>query len=99
MLTGMATRKITVTLPVEQVDGIQQLVASGASRSISAFVAHAVSLALDDVAGWAVMLDQALADTGGDLTPEERAWADSVLTVAPGRQATTGVSPAAGDAA
>lgn len=40
---------------------------------------HAVGVALDDVAGWGAMLADALADTGGALSAEERGWADGVL--------------------
>jgi hypothetical protein len=36
---------------------------------------------LDDVALYKVMLAVALAETGGDLTPTERAWADQVLGI------------------
>jgi hypothetical protein len=42
-------------------------------------VQHAVNVALDDVAGWGAMLADALAKTGGELTAEERVWADEVL--------------------
>lgn len=43
------------------------------------FVQHAVSVALDDVAGWGAMLAKALQETGGPLTDDERAWADHLL--------------------
>ncbi|MFZ0159522.1 MAG: hypothetical protein WAL50_10880 [Kineosporiaceae bacterium] len=42
---------------------------------------HAVGVALDDVAGWGVMLAQALGETGGPMSAEERTWADEVLGV------------------
>jgi len=54
---------------------------------VSAFVQHAVAVALDDVAGWGAMLAQALRQTGGGLSDEERSWADEVLG--------TGAQPAA----
>jgi hypothetical protein len=38
-------------------------------------------VALDDVAGWGAMLAAALSETGGDLTPDERVWADRILGV------------------
>lgn len=80
MVIGMAsTRKVTVTLPVELVEAIQGLVSEGKSTSVSGFVQHAVAVSLDDVAGWGAMLAQALSDTGGEMTPTERAWADDVL--------------------
>ncbi len=80
MVCGMArTRKVTVTLPVEAVDAIRALVADGKADSVSGFVQHAVHVSLDDVVGWGAMLAQALGDTGGEMTPQERAWADEVL--------------------
>jgi len=79
MVFGMATRKITITLVDEQVDEVKALVAAGGATSVSGFVQHAVSVALDDVSGWASMLEMALDETGGPLTDTERAWADGVL--------------------
>ncbi len=80
MLFGMETTKITVTLPKEQVVEISALVAAGRAASTSAFVKHAVSIALSDEAGWGEMLDDALQQTGGPLTDKERAWAEAALT-------------------
>ena len=77
----MATKKITITLPSEDVERIRRLVEDGAATSVSGFVQHAVAVALDDVAGWGAMLAQALDATGGRLTDQERAWADEVLGV------------------
>ena len=80
MVIGMAsTQKVTVTLPVRSVEAIRSLVASGKAESMSGFVQHAVQVSLDDVAGWGAMLAQALAETGGAMTPQERQWADEVL--------------------
>lgn len=76
---GMATRKVTVTLDEGQVDRIKRLVEAGRAASVSGFVQHAVTVALDDVAGWGALLAEALRDTGGPLTAEERAWADELL--------------------
>lgn len=73
------TKKVTVTLPVDAVEAIRALVAAGKADSVSGFVQHAVRVALDDIAGWGAMLAQALEETGGDLTPDERAWASGVL--------------------
>jgi Arc/MetJ-type ribon-helix-helix transcriptional regulator len=81
MVCGMASKKITVTLPLDQVTAIQRLVSAGMSSSVSGFVQHAVGVALDDVAGWGAMLAQGLLETGGDITAEERAWADRILGV------------------
>lgn len=79
MVNGMATRKVTVTLDERQVEQVRALVAAGSAASVSGFVQHAVAVALDDVAGWGVLLADALRQTGGPLTHDERAWADGVL--------------------
>jgi Arc/MetJ-type ribon-helix-helix transcriptional regulator len=81
MVGGMASKKITVTLDTQQVDQIRALVSGGRAATISGFVQHAVAVALDDVAGWGVMLAQALEETGGPLSADEKAWADEVLGV------------------
>jgi hypothetical protein len=54
-------------------------VEEGKVANVSVFVQHAVRRSLDDVAGWAGVLAQALEGTGGPLTPEEVQWADEVL--------------------
>lgn len=87
MVAGMATRKITITLDEFQLDQIRSLVQARTAPSVSGFVQHAVAVALDDVAGWGAMLAQALRQTGGAVSDEERAWADEVLG--------TGARPAA----
>lgn len=80
MVIGMAsTQKVTVTLSQETVREIRRLVERGQADSVSGFVQHAVQVSLDDVTGWGAMLAEALAATGGDMTPEERGWADEVL--------------------
>lgn len=79
MVDSMATRKVTVTLDELQVEQILTLVQAGSASSVSGFVQHAVAVALDDVAGWGAMLADALRQTGGALTDDERAWADQVL--------------------
>ena len=80
MVFGMATRKITITLADDQIHEIRALVAAGQARNVSAFVQHAVGVALSDAAGWKEMLAEALQQTGGPLTPQERAWADTLLS-------------------
>jgi Arc/MetJ-type ribon-helix-helix transcriptional regulator len=75
----MATKKVTVTLDVEQVNAIHALVAAESTKSVSAFVQHAVEVSLNDVAGWGALLAEALDRSGGPLTPDERDWADDVL--------------------
>lgn len=82
MVIGMATRKVTVTLQEDQLARIRALVEGGRAPSVSGFVQHAVGVSLDDVAGWGAMLAEGLTQTGGDLTPEERSWADRILGTA-----------------
>jgi len=79
MVNGMATRKVTITLDEAQIEAVRRLVESGTAPSVSAFVQHAVAVALDDVAGWGAVLAEALRTTGGPLTDDERAWADQLL--------------------
>jgi predicted flap endonuclease-1-like 5' DNA nuclease len=76
---------VTITLDEAQLARIQALVQAQAATSVSGFVQHAVTVALDDVAGWGAMLADALRETGGPLSDEERAWADGILGVT-GRQ-------------
>ena len=79
MVSGMATKKVTVTLDEAQLDQIRSLVQAGTVPSVSGFVRHAVAVALDDVAGWGAVLAEALRQTGGPLSDDERVWADEVL--------------------
>jgi hypothetical protein len=79
MVFGMATKKVTITLQAEQLERVQELVGLGQAAGVSGFVQHAVDVALDDVAGWGAMLAQALEETGGPLTDEEKEWANEVL--------------------
>ena len=89
MVTGMASKKITITLSSEQVQQIHDLVTAGRAASVSGFVQHSVGVAIDDVAGWGAMLAQALDESGGPMSAAERAWADKALGVpkAPRRSA------------
>jgi hypothetical protein len=75
----MATTKITITVENEQLQAIQNLIATGKAESVSGFVKHALAVSLADVAGWGAMLGLALGQTGGPLTKKERAWADAQL--------------------
>ena len=80
MVFGMATTKITITLEDDQLKEIRALVAAGRAANVSAFVKHAVGVALFDAAGWKEMLEDAVEQTGGPLTKKERAWADALLS-------------------
>lgn len=79
MVISMATKKVTVTLEEEQLERVRRVVAAGKATSVSGFVQHAVAVSLDDVAGWGALLAEALNYTGGDLTDDERSWADRIL--------------------
>lgn len=83
MVYGMATTKITITLPDEQLEAIRAHVAGGRAANISAFVKHAVQVSLSDAEGWQEMLQQALQQTGGPLSKKERQWADRILAGPP----------------
>jgi hypothetical protein len=52
----------------DQAEAIRALVAAGRSANVSAFVQHAVGIALFDAAGWSEMLEDALQQTGGPLS-------------------------------
>ena len=78
MIGGMTTAKIAVSLPAELVEQVQQAVADGRARSVSAYVARALEekAKLDDLAS---LLDEMLAENGGPLTARERKAADRAL--------------------
>jgi Arc/MetJ-type ribon-helix-helix transcriptional regulator len=78
MVLGMATSKITITLPDEQIEEIRKLVRSGKAANVSAFVKRAVHMALQDAKSFREMLDEALEQTGGPPTAEELAWVKSI---------------------
>jgi Arc/MetJ-type ribon-helix-helix transcriptional regulator len=86
----MATKKVTITIGENHLERIRALVEAGTTSSVSGFIQHAVGVALDDVAGWGAMIADALRGTGGELSGEERRWADEVLGVKRGAK-----SPAA----
>ena len=77
MMFGMTREKIAVSLPAELVRAAKDAVKHGRAASVSGYVeaALAAHLARDDDA-W---IDEMLAETGGPMTDEERAWADRVL--------------------
>jgi Arc/MetJ-type ribon-helix-helix transcriptional regulator len=75
----MSTVKVTVTLSSDDLAQVRTLVQEGRVANVSAFVQHAVHRSLNDVAGWASVLAEALEGTGGPLTPQEVQWADEVL--------------------
>jgi len=80
MVNGMATTKITITLPDDQLKEIRKRVATRKSTSISGFIQHAVRKSLENEALFRAMIDEGLAATGGPPTAKERAWARRMLT-------------------
>jgi Arc/MetJ-type ribon-helix-helix transcriptional regulator len=81
MVIGMASKKVTITIDEHQLTRVRALVDAGKATSVSGFVQHAVGVAVDDVAGWGALLAQALEDTGGAMSADEKRWADEVLGV------------------
>jgi len=79
MVNGMATTKITITLPDRQIEEIRKRVAARESASVSGFIRQAVQKSLETAVEFRAIVDQALNATGGPLTPEERAWARRML--------------------
>jgi Arc/MetJ-type ribon-helix-helix transcriptional regulator len=79
MVNGMATTKITITVPDAQLMEIKKRVTSREASSISGFVQTAVRKALENEAEFRAMIDEGLALTGGPLTARERAWARKML--------------------
>ena len=80
MVNGMATSKITITLPDRQLEEIRKRVAAHESASVSGFIQQAVRKSLENAAEFRAMVDEALNATGGPLTPKERAWARRMLS-------------------
>jgi Arc/MetJ-type ribon-helix-helix transcriptional regulator len=80
MVNGMATTKITITLPDHQIEEIRKRVAAQESASVSGFIRQAVQKALENAVEFRAIVDQALNATGGPLTPKERAWARRMLS-------------------
>jgi Arc/MetJ-type ribon-helix-helix transcriptional regulator len=80
MVNGMATTKITITVPDSQLERIKKKVAAREATSISGFVQRAVQKSLENEEEFRAMIDEGLAATGGPLTARERAWARKMLT-------------------
>jgi Arc/MetJ-type ribon-helix-helix transcriptional regulator len=80
MVNGMATTKITITLPDLQLEEIRKRVAAQESPSVSGFIQQAVQKSLDNAVEFRAMVEQALNETGGPLKPKERAWARRMLS-------------------
>ena len=79
MVNGMATTKITVTVPDAQLKEIRKRVSDQEAASVSGFVQQAVQKSLENEAEFRAMINEGLAATGGPLTVSERAWARKML--------------------
>ena len=80
MVNGMATTKVTITLPDRQLAEIRKRIAARDSPSVSGFIQQAVRKSLDNAAEFRAMVDEGLKETGGPLKPKERAWARKMLS-------------------
>lgn len=76
----MASTKITITVPDDQLTEIKKRVAAREAESVSGFIQRAVQKTLENEAQFRAMIDEGLAATGGPLTAKERAWARKMLT-------------------
>jgi Arc/MetJ-type ribon-helix-helix transcriptional regulator len=80
MVNGMATTKITITLPDRQLEEIRKRVAAQESPTISGFIQLAVQKSLENAAAFRTMIEEGLNATGGPPNPRERAWAKKMLS-------------------
>jgi hypothetical protein len=72
--------RLTVTVDTDIADQVRALVAQGGASNVSAYVEHAVKCQLAADADFDVLLATMLDETGGPLTPDERAAARRVLS-------------------
>ncbi len=80
MVAGMATTKITITLPDRQLEEIRKRVADRDAPTVSGFIQQAVQKSLENAAEFRAMVKEALEETGGPLKSKERAWARRMLS-------------------
>jgi len=78
MMIGMTKAKIAVSLDRALVAKMRKAVSDGAAPSVSAYVEETIAARLSSE-DFDTMLDEMLAETGGPLTDEERAWVDRIL--------------------
>ncbi len=81
MISMTATKsRLTITADADIVDQVKALVAQGGASSVSAYVEHSVRCQLAADADFDLLLATMLDETGGPLTPDERAAARRVLS-------------------
>jgi hypothetical protein len=84
MITGMTPKaKIAISIRQDLLDEIQGSVERGTSPSVSAYIEKAIESRLRYKAEFLQMMDDALEETGGPATAEERAWAERALGMRP----------------
>jgi Arc/MetJ-type ribon-helix-helix transcriptional regulator len=77
--------KIAISLPSRAAETVRRAVKAGKAPSVSAYIVEAIEQhskkeTLEE------LLDEALAATGGPLTPAEIRWADRMLGIKPKRR-------------
>lgn len=74
--------KLAVSMSAALLRRVKRVVAQKRSKSVSAYVEHAVAAQLASEAHFDVLLEEALRETGGAATRTERARARKLLGVA-----------------
>ncbi len=80
MIVSMTAAKIAISLPQAIVDRVRNEVEKGRASSVSAYVAEALAMRLDQ-RDLTSLLDEMLEASGGAMDADERRWADGVLGV------------------
>lgn len=82
MMNGMDRPKVklAITLRPDIVEKVRAAVGQGRSRSVSAYIEHAVTSQLAAEADFDALLTEMLAATGGTPTAKERAKARKLLS-------------------
>jgi Arc/MetJ-type ribon-helix-helix transcriptional regulator len=75
----MATTKVTITVPDNQLAQIRRRVTAKQSPSVSGFIQQAIQKSLDSDGEFRAMLADIIQETGGPPTAEERAWVRQAL--------------------
>lgn len=82
MIIGMTSAKVAISLPKAVLASARAAVKRGEAPSLSAYVSRLIEEKTSE-GDLMKMLEEMLEETGGPLTPEEIAWADGVLGIAP----------------
>ena len=75
----MAT-KISITLTDEKLAAIKKRIAKQRGRTVASYIQRAIEKSLENSEAFDAMMYQSLLETGGPITPKERAWAKKMLT-------------------